>query len=288
VNEYNVLQNNGTSYGTFYFNHINDLRNAGGNVGGIGVQYYPTAANGTGTGSSQHSPARIVSTLQNLSVEGLPIVLTEFGVGGTAPTDTLPNPDTMASATTIVSDTMRLMFGTPQATGFYMWGFHSENNNGANPGGNLFAKGGALYAVNTANWNTFTITNAGKAYEDLLGVKEWDGMLGDGWSTQLDGKAIVDGNGNLIGFNPAAPLVDSDGNLNFTGFYGQYVLTIGNKTYDLDLQKGITDYTIVVPEPSAGLSLLVGLTCLVLIWRGHFKTRRICRAGFAIHCSADW
>jgi GH35 family endo-1,4-beta-xylanase len=274
VNEYNVLQNNGTNYGTFYFNHINDIRDAGGSVGGIGVQYYPTAANGTGAGSSQHNPARIVSTLQNLSVEGLPIVLTEFGVGGTAPTDTVPNPDTMANATTILADTMRLVFGTPQATGFYMWGFHSENNNGANPGSNLFAKGGALYAVNTANWNTWTITNAGKIYEDLLGVKEWDGTLGNGWNTQLDGKTITDGNGNLVGNNPAAPLVDASGNVNFNGFYGDYVLTIGGKTYPLDLQTGITNYTIVVPEPSAVLLSLCGLTSFA--WtRSQFRSRRL-------------
>jgi endo-1,4-beta-xylanase len=263
VNEYNVLQNNGTNYATFYLNQINELRNAGGNVGGIGVQYYPSATAGTGTGSSQHSPARIVSSLQSLSVEGLPISLNEFGVSGTAPTDTNPNPATMAAATQIMTDTMRLVFGTPQVTGFYMWGFHSENNNGANAGSNLFVPAAAMYAVNTANWNTWTITNAGKAYEDLLGVKEWDDVIGDGWTTQLDGKPIVDGNGNTIGNNPAAPVVDSSGNITFTGYYGDYQLTIGGKTYAIDLQKGIADYAIAVPEPPAAILAIGGLIGLL-------------------------
>jgi len=245
VNEYNVLQNTGNNFATYYVNHINEIRDANGNVGGIGVQYYPSATAGTGTGGSQHSPARIESTLQSLSVEGLPISLNEFGVAGTAPTDTTPNPSTMAAAKVIMTDTMRLMFGTAQSTGFYMWGFQSTN------GGGLFAPAAAMYAVNTSNWNTWTITDAGKAYEDLLGVKEWDGNLGDGWTTQLDGKPIIDGNGNTVGNNLAAPIVDANGNITFTGYYGDYQLTIGGKTYALDLQKGVTNYTIAVPEPVA-------------------------------------
>ncbi len=265
VNEYNVLQNNGSNYATFYIDHINAIRNAGGNVGGIGVQYYPSATAGTGSGNSQHSPARIASTLQSLSVEGLPISLNEFGVSGIAPTDTNPNPSTMAAATTILSDTMRLMFGTPQVTGFYLWGFHSENNNGNNAGSNLFVPAAAMYAVNTANWNTWTITNAGQAYEDLLGVKEWDDVVGNGWTTQLDGKPIVDGNGQTVGNNLAAPIVDANGNIAFTGYYGDYQLTIGGKTYSLDLEKGVTDYTITVTEPSAALLAICGLGTLGLI-----------------------
>ena len=43
VNEYNVLQNNGTNYATFYVNNMDAIRNVGGNIGGVGIQYYPTA-----------------------------------------------------------------------------------------------------------------------------------------------------------------------------------------------------------------------------------------------------
>jgi GH35 family endo-1,4-beta-xylanase len=275
VNEYNVLQNSGNNFATYYLNHINEIRDADGNVGGIGVQYYPSATAGTGAAGNQHSPARIISTLQNLSVEGLPISLNEFGVSGTAPTVTTPNPSTMAASAQIMADTMRLMFGTSQATGFYMWGFHSEN------GGGLFAPAAAMYAVDTSNWNTWTITDAGKAYEDLLGVKEWDGVIGDGWTTQLDGKPIVDGNGNTVGNNPAAPMVDANGNITFTGYYGDYQLTIGGKTYPLDLQKGVTNYAIAVPEPAAVLLAACGLATFVLIVPGR-KLRHRCGPGFRL------
>ena len=276
VNEYNVFQNAGT-YATYYSDHIHQIRNAGGNVGGVGIQYYPNAANGTGSGNGQHSPARIVSVLQGLSVDGLPLSLNEFAVNGTAPTDATPNPDTMANATKILSDTMRLMFGTQQATGFYMWGFHSQNNNGAGAGDNLYLPAAALYAVNTTNWNTWTITNAGKAYEDLLGVKEWDGVLGNGWTTQLDGRPIIDGNGSAIGNNPAAPIVDSLGNIDFTGYYGEYQVTVGRKTFLLDLRKGVTSYVIEVPEPTAGLALVAMLPFAVLI-RRHRRTRKVTKS----------
>jgi hypothetical protein len=174
---------------------------------------------------------------------------------------------------------MRLMFGTPQVTGFYMWGFHSENNNGANAGTNLFVPAAAMYAVNTANWNTWTITNAGKAYEDLLGVKDWDGNLNDGWTTQLDGKPVVDGNGNVVGNDPAAPIVDANGNITFNGYYGDYQLTIGGKTYALDLQKGVTNYTIAVPEPAGVLLAGCGFMVMVLA----LVRRRACGVGRAAH-----
>src|SRR5262249_23179559 len=80
VNEYNVLQNNGTNYATFYLNNINEIRNAGGNVGGIGIQYYPdaTQAMPIGPGDGQHRPARIETMLWSFMVEGLPPSLNQF------------------------------------------------------------------------------------------------------------------------------------------------------------------------------------------------------------------
>jgi hypothetical protein len=211
VNEYNVLQNNGTNYATFYATNIDQIRDAGGAVGGIGIQYYPNGSSGIGSGDSQHSPARIESTLQNLSVQGLPLSLNEFGVGAGG---------TSATVSTILTDSLRLMFGTPQATGFFMWGFQSENG-----GGNLFKPAAALYTVNTSNWNSMAITDAGKAWQDLLGIQDWDGNLNDGWTTHLNAA-----NGN-------APTVNADGTINFNGYYGDYKLTIGGKSYDLNFTR---------------------------------------------------
>ncbi len=67
-----------------------------------------------------HSPARIEQILQNLAVTGLPLSLTEFGVqtgGGT----------TVDQAATYLTDTMRMVFGMPNATTFDMWGFWAND-----------------------------------------------------------------------------------------------------------------------------------------------------------------
>ena len=215
-----MLQNNGTNYATFYVNHIDQIRDAGGDVSGIGIQYYPNSTSGIGSGDSQHSPARIESTLQSLSVQGLPLSLNEFGVGTGA---------TSATVNTILTDSLRLMFGTPHATGFFMWGFQSENG-----GGNLFQPAAALYSVSTSDWNTMTLTDVGKAWQDLLGIQDWDGNPNNGWSTHLNAA-----NGN-------APVVNADGTINFNGYYGDYKLTIGGKSYDLNFTKGTSNYTLLV------------------------------------------
>jgi hypothetical protein len=69
--------------------------------------------------------------------------------------------------------------------------------------------------------------------------------------------------------------VGADGTIDFSGFYGDYTVTINGVNYDLDLQKGTTFYT--VPEPAAGgLAALAG----VLVSCGRFfakpkpRTRR--------------
>jgi hypothetical protein len=87
----------------------------------------------------------------------------------------------------------------------------------------------------------------------------------------------VDGFGNTVGNNPAAPIVDAMGNIQFTGYYGEYQLTIGGKTFLLDLRKGVTNYVVVIPEP-AGLVLLSTMPLALLFRRNgpgaHSPTRR--------------
>ena len=70
TNEYKVFQD-GDSYANWYINkEIKPIRDQGGQLGGIGMQYYV----------SKHSPSRMMQVLQNMSGQDLPLVLTEFGV----------------------------------------------------------------------------------------------------------------------------------------------------------------------------------------------------------------
>jgi GH35 family endo-1,4-beta-xylanase len=211
VNEYGVL--GGNDYGAWYVNHIEQLQQAGiaagyGEVvGGIGVQHYP--------GGSQNA-GNIMRTLQNLSVQGLPLSLTEFGVSSGVSEST---------AATILGDILRLAFGTQQSTGFFMWGFHQESGAGANT---LFAPAAALYTVNTSNFNNWTLTPAGQKWQDLLGIQDWDGNPNNGWTTQL------------------SAVVDENGAINFDGFWGDYELTIDGQTVPLTLSKGQSSYSLAV------------------------------------------
>ena len=53
-----------------------------------------------------------------------------------------------------------------------------------------------------------------------------------------------------------------DGSIDFTGFYGDYLITIDGKSYPLSLDKGTTSYTVNVPEPGAALVALCALPLL--------------------------
>jgi hypothetical protein len=106
-----------------------------------------------------------------------------------------------------------------------MWGFHQESGAGATT---LFAPSAALYTVNTGDFNNWTLTEAGKRWQDLLGIADWDGNPNNGWTTQL------------------TAMVDENGMINFNGFWGDYELTIGGKTIPLTLSKGMGAYSLVV------------------------------------------
>ena len=209
TNEYGVLEDG--SYANFYARHVESLRNSGINqgfgdvVGGIGTEYYPGSFN-SGT------DATVERNMQNLNVEGLPLTLTEFGVSSGV---------SAATAATILGDTLRLVFGNPNYTGFFMWGFQAENG-----GGNLFAPAAALYSVNTSDWSNWTITQAGKNWQDQLGIQDWDGDPNNGWSTHV------------------ATIADANGKINFNGYYGDYNVTAGVYKATLSLIKGTTDYPV--------------------------------------------
>ncbi|HMO84853.1 MAG TPA: endo-1,4-beta-xylanase, partial [Lacipirellulaceae bacterium] len=164
TNEYNVFQDTGDFYGNWYKNAIEQILAADGTVSAIGIQSYENNwAPGDGCWCS-HYPVRKMQTLQNLSVLDMPITLTEFGVKtGTSPERT----------SQILSETMRLMFGSPQATGVFMWGFWQ---------GSMWdqAPAAALY---DNNWN---LTLAGQTWMNLMNQ----------WNTDLT--TTVDAYGNIV------------------------------------------------------------------------------------------
>jgi GH35 family endo-1,4-beta-xylanase len=205
LNEFNVLQNGDDDFANWYREGADAVTNAGGSLQGLGVQYYARGSEGSG---DEHSPARIHQILQSLSVGGFDLTLTEFGVqGGTTAS--------AEEAADIVEDSMRMFFGTPQADGFFHWGFWGG---GTDP--NLQGDG-ILANVD------FTLTPAGERRQELMA--EWD--------TDLELNVL------------------SDGTIGFAGYYGEYEVTIGGESFLLDLSKGTTDYALIVGPPSADFDL---------------------------------
>jgi endo-1,4-beta-xylanase len=199
ANEYNVLQDSGDFYGNWYRQHIEELNNAGFGkvVTGIGIQSYEN--NAIGSSFNAHYPARKMQTLQNLSVLGLPITLTEFGVKGPSEGHFTSEAD----AAQMVDETLRLVFGTPLANGFFMWGFTDLD---------IYREGATFY---DSNWNP---------REPLAA---WQNLM-SAWDTDLTLE------------------VGPDGTIDFTGFYGDYEITIGDQTFSLNLLKGTQQYSLVV------------------------------------------
>ena len=160
------------------------------------MQYYADLK-AAATEHCPHSPARMLGDFQNLAVAGLPICLTEFGMQrGHETFDPALPPK-------IIGETMRMIFGTPQANGFLVWGFRMPWLWDQADAGALLDK----------DWNP---TPAGQVFEKLM----------TDWSTDLSAK------------------VDADGKIEFTGFYGDYDISIGGKTIGLTLAKGTRQYSL--------------------------------------------
>ncbi|MBX3426988.1 MAG: endo-1,4-beta-xylanase [Pirellulales bacterium] len=205
VNEYNVFNWN-DQYANWYRQHIEDIQYADGDphtapVGGIGIQVY------LGTGGGAFQPVRAMQSMQNLSVLGLPMSITEFGVS-----DSVEDPEL---ARQFVNQVMRMSFGHPDMTTFMYWGFWAGGNSQAAQGASILAN---------ADWS---LTDIGKMYQDMLGIQDWDGDPANGWTTSLS--------------LPVGP----DGTIDFTGFYGDYEITVDGRRYALTLDKGQTDHALV-------------------------------------------
>jgi hypothetical protein len=175
LNEYNVLQWSRDPLkgkdapfdpaANWYRRHVEAIRAAGGDVGGIGVQYYADAGAAI---ESPHSAARIRQALANLTATGLPVSLTEFGVKKGA---------SRAEAARILEETMRMVFGTAGTTGFVMFGFWA---------GAIWDTAPEAVLVD-ADWK---LTEAGARYEKLMAD----------WSTDVTTTVAGDGTVAFTGF----------------------------------------------------------------------------------------
>jgi endo-1,4-beta-xylanase len=159
VNEYNLLQFSDNpavpgfsadNYANWYREHGEALQNAGGQVDGYGVQYY-ALLDANANANSPHSAARMQQVFQNLSLTGKSFGLTEFGVQNSG------SPNATAVANTL-EDTLRMVFGSPNATTFNMWGFWPQ----------AMWNQATFGALVDANWS---LTEAGQRYEQLM--QEW-------------------------------------------------------------------------------------------------------------------
>ena len=200
VNDYNILQYGNDNYGNFYRQHVEQIENADGDpnngtVGGIGMQYYPLAG---------HSAAYMQQVLQNMSVTGLPLSLTEFGVQSSVAPDS-------TTAQQMLTESMRMMFGNPRATSFLIWGWSAD------------ATGSLMSSSTLVDGTYLNLTNCGKDWQDLLGIQDWDGNPNNGWSTHTNAT------------------VNPDGTISFNGYYGEYNVSVGSTVYEVvNFVKGAT------------------------------------------------
>ena len=189
LNEFNVLQWSHSldadgeqveydPYANWYREHAESIRDAGGPVGGIGVQYYADSRTADELGDRAHSPLRIAGVLSNLGLTGLPVTLTEFEV----------RRGTSERAGEMIDETFRMFFGSPHVNSALIW---AVNPAGDRPPTSILVD---------ADWN---LTPAGERF---------DAMMAE-WTTD------------------ETVTVGDDGSLSFTGFWGEYEVTVGDETF---------------------------------------------------------
>jgi GH35 family endo-1,4-beta-xylanase len=209
-NEYEVLQGSRgikDPYANWYRRHVERLRNAGGAVDGIGIQYYAVDGNEP-EGLTTHSPSLIAQVFNNLATTNLSLSLTEFGVQSY-------NSPTPQRAADILAETLRLCFGHEKMTTFITWGFWRPRMWSTAPAG----------ALMDANWN---ITPAGMVWQQMTGVRDWHIANLPVWTTDV----------SLV--------TDGQGRVSFAGFYGDYEIISGRQRGEFTLTKGTTNCMVAV------------------------------------------
>jgi GH35 family endo-1,4-beta-xylanase len=229
TNEYNIFQfaNSPTGggsdpYANWYRRHVEEINSVGYGqvVTGIGIQSIADPRTAL-SDNDVHSASRINQVMQNLSITGLPITLTEFSVP--SPAGFAMTPERSAQ---IYGESLRMLFGSPLATSFLIW--EAWPSPTATPDG--------ITTIVDQNWN---LTQSGQTLVNLL----------NSWTTPTQ---------NLV--------VGADGTIDFTGFYGQYEVTVDGQTFDLDLTKGTSLYSIVVAPGDYNADGMVNAADYV-IWR---------------------
>ena len=120
--------------------HVESIRQAGVDAGygevvdGIGLQYYEPAIRAD-------LAAEFIDGLQNMNIQGLPTVLTEFGTFDAKSAPRTPRPSSASRCGSCSA--------TPDSTGFLIWDWTKEDD-----GSDQFAPGSALYTVDAPTWNT--------------------------------------------------------------------------------------------------------------------------------------
>ncbi|TWT90201.1 Endo-1,4-beta-xylanase A [Pseudobythopirellula maris] len=127
TNEYNLfnfagnpLTGGSDHYANWYREHIETLNNQGFGqvVTGVGIQAQTNPApDGSPTSGQNHNPSRMNQVLQNMSILGMPITLTEFSV----PSEAFGVETTPERAAEVYTETLRMMFGTAQARSMLIW-----------------------------------------------------------------------------------------------------------------------------------------------------------------------
>ena len=115
----------------------------------------------------------------------------------------------------MLAETLRVCFGHEKMTTFVNWGFWPARMWPVAPAG----------ALVDANWK---ITPAGKVWQQLTGVRDWAIPNLPSWTTEV------------------SATTDARGQVNFTGFYGDYELVSGQQRAGLTLAKGATNYTVTL------------------------------------------
>lgn len=188
ANEFNIFQYSSAypfgkdaapdPYANWYREYVEKLRAAGGQVDGIGIQYYALMRDDEG---QPHSPARMFGAIQNLATVGLPLTLTEFGV------QTKSN---IARAPKSLTDTMTLTFGSPHFDSFILWGFWEAELWSEATGAAFFKKDWTPTPVYQA-WKDqmakWSIDEQLKVGDD--GTIAFNGFFGD-YEITIDGKTL--------------------------------------------------------------------------------------------------